>query len=149
MKILEMNSGIRDVKTAWKAIERVHKQAREAYLTPIERTTRNDDEGGCTLGEAHCKTCTTVFDDYQTLLGNLNSVLPHLSLLSGAHREASRFPSLPPAYFSPASLSALLASLSKLKEHLNSELAGTADLRTKRVIGDDYLRQVLVLEERA
>jgi hypothetical protein len=28
MKILEMNGGIREVKTAWKAIERVHKQAR-------------------------------------------------------------------------------------------------------------------------
>jgi hypothetical protein len=42
MKILEMNGGIREVKTAWKAIERVHKQAREAYLTPKERTANID-----------------------------------------------------------------------------------------------------------
>ena len=115
MKILEMNSGIREVKTAWKAIERVHKQAREAYLTPKEKTTNIDDESGCMLGEVHCKTYATIYEDYQTLLGNLSSVLPHLSLLSGGTtHEASHLPTLTPpsTYFSPASLTALLANLS-------------------------------------
>jgi hypothetical protein len=114
MKILEMNGGIREVKTAWKAIERVHKQAREAYLTPKERTT--DDESVCILGEVHCKTYATIFEDYQTLLGNLHSVLPHLSLLSGAPLEASHLPTLTPpsTFLSPASLTNLLANLSLL-----------------------------------
>ena len=114
MKILEMNGGIREVKTAWKAIERVHKQAREAYLTPKEKTTNTDDESGCILGEVHCKTYASLFEDYQTLLGNLASVVPHLSLLSGTTHEASHLPTLTPpsTYFSPASLTALLVNLS-------------------------------------
>ena len=115
MKILEMNGGIREVKTAWKAIERVHKQAREAYLTSKENTsTISDDDGGCILGEVHCKTYATLFEDYQTLLGNLHSVLPHLSLLSGTNQEASSLPTLTPpsTYLSPASLTNLLANLS-------------------------------------
>lgn len=113
MKILEMNAGIREVKTAWKAIERVHKQAREAYLSPKEKTT-DEDEGGCILGEVHCKTYATIFEDYQTLLGNLHSVLPHLSLLSGTPPDSSHLPTLTPpsTYLSPGSLTNLLANLS-------------------------------------
>ena len=114
MKILEMNAGIREVKTAWKAIEKVHKQAREAYLTHKERSTNAEDKSGCILGEVHCKTYATIFEDYQTLLGNLHSVLPHLSLLSGTNQDASHLPTLTPpsTYLSPASLANLLANLS-------------------------------------
>ena len=84
MRVLEMNAGVRALKASWKAVERVHKQARQAYITPIERGTESDINGGCIMGEVHCKTYATLLEDYETLLGNMHSVLPHLSLLSGS-----------------------------------------------------------------
>ena len=84
MRVLEMNAGVRALKASWKGIERVHRQASEAYITPIERATESEDAAGCIMGEVHCKTYATLLEDYETLLGNLHSVLPHLSLLSGS-----------------------------------------------------------------
>jgi hypothetical protein len=76
-------------------------------------TTTDDVEIGCTQGEANCKNYASLLEDYQVLLGNLHSVLPHLSLLSGATQQ-SQLPTLntPSTYFSPASLTAILANLS-------------------------------------